>query len=130
MFARRDMDIDEYVNTLDQNAEDELAASIAQHVMQHITPCVLMGVGRGNLAITFQAIMHAFFLLSSSMERFEEVVRSVLVWCTGYGIESGIPRVRPVPLADVFPCIRGIGSKTKAPVPLCLMDDAENDIRR
>ena len=120
------MTLDHYCSTL-VDGEDQLAAQVAEQVIKHICPPVLEGFGRGSLSITFQAIMHTFWLISSNPEFLSKVIRAVLVWCTDYGIENGVARVLPVLLSEVFPHIPNIDRRAEPPVPLAVRDDMDGD---
>ena len=95
--------------------------------MKHVGPPVLLGFGRGSLPITLQAVMHTLFILASRPVRLSEVIRSMVVWCTDYGIESVLGCVLPVPLSDRFPYIPDIDRQAEAPAPLAVRDDMEDD---
>jgi hypothetical protein len=122
------MNINAYVDLLTDAGEDGLAAKVASHILKHIAPCVLMGFGRGSLAHTFQAVMHVFFLLATTPHILDAVIKAVSVWCTDYGIESGIGRVLSVPFHEVFPFLKGIGPASEVIRPICL-DDHEEDFQ-
>lgn len=94
------------LRTASWEEELQLMAELHKGPQKMVGPTVQLGFGRATLAHKFQAIMHAFLLMSPNVAAFVELVGSVVSWTSDYGVEVGFSRILPLAVADVFPFLQ------------------------
>ena len=104
--ARNVLDMDAHVESWDIDLQ--LMSSVRRGIWRHTLPTVQLGFGKGRstLGHIFQSVMHAFWLIAAhdnDHTLFADVVRSISARASGLGTESGLARVRPIPLQEAFP---------------------------
>ena len=83
--------------------EAEITAFLSARVVRHIPPPVQLGQARASLGHKFQAILHAYLLLTGSVAHVAALLQSTVSWLSDYGTEVALSRILPVGAQAVFP---------------------------
>ena len=83
--------------------QEELMVEIGNHVVDHQLPFTVLGQGRTSLRWKYQRILASIRLEMPSHLALQSFIHGIVSVLKDCGTERAIPRIGPVPVADMLP---------------------------